>query len=289
MMDWSHIKLFMNVATSGSLADGARQSGISTATAGRWIDTLEAAVGTKLFRRGRNGSYLTSAGEALAELADVPAEAMQMFERKVTALRSHAPKRRIRISATEPVAAEILAPVLCTLPPELQIELISSASVANLNDLDFDLAVRMFRPQAGSLVARHIASARMGLFASRQFLNGRQPETINLSKEPLLMVTPRYGDIAETRWVENQGLVDQVRLYSSSSRALLLAAQNGGGIAMAAAFQANKLDLVEIPSPPVPPREFWLVAHPDTRPSNSIRAVKQWIANAVSAAIEVGV
>jgi DNA-binding transcriptional LysR family regulator len=284
-VDWAQIKLFMNVATSGSLADAARQSGISTATAGRWIDTLEAAVGTKLFRRGRNGSHLTSAGKALAELADAPAGAMQMFERKVALLRAHAPKRRVRISATEPVAAEILAPALSTLPPALQIELISSASVANLNDLDFDVAVRMFRPQAGSLVARRIASARMGLFASQQFLSGRQPAAIDLAKEPLLMVTPRYGDIAETRWVESQGLVDQVRLYSSSSRALLLAAKNGAGIAMAAAFQASKLDLVEIPCSPVPPREFWLVAHPDTRSSNSIRAAKHWIANAVSSAI----
>ncbi len=275
----------MHVIASGSLADAARQSSISTATAGRWIDSLEFAIGAKLFRRGRNGSHLTEAGKELAELVDAPAQAMELFERKAAAISATKPERRIRISATEPVAAEMLAPAIPMLPPELRIEIVSSASVANLNDLDFDIAVRMFLPKESALVARRIGSAEMGLFASRQLLGMRRPEEIDLAKEPLLMVTPRYGDIAETRWVEANGLSSQVRLYSSSSRALLLAAQSGAGIAMAAKFQAGQLDLVEIPCPPVPPREFWMVTHRDTRQSGVIRTVKEWVVGAVSKAL----
>jgi DNA-binding transcriptional LysR family regulator len=281
-MDWVHVRLFIHVVASGSLADAARQSGISTATAGRWIDSLEAAVGAKLFRRGRNGSHLTEAGKRLAELVDAPAQAMELFERKAAALIAKKPERHIRISATEPVASEMLAPAMPMLQPELRIEIVSSASVANLNDLDFDIAVRMFRPKDSALVARRIGSAPMGLFASRQFLGTRRPDDIDLAKEPLLMVTPRYGDIAETRWVEANGLSGQVRLYSSSSRVLLFAAQSGAGIAMAAAFQAGQMDLVEIPCPRVPPREFWMVTHRDSRQSGAMHTVKQWVAAAVS-------
>jgi DNA-binding transcriptional LysR family regulator len=285
-MDWAQVRLFIHVIAAGSLADAARQSGISTATAGRWIDSLESAVGAKLFRRGRNGSQLTEAGKTFAELVDAPAHAMQLFEHKVATLRAAKSEHRIRISATEPVAAEMLAPALPLLPPELQIEIVSSASVTNLNDVDFDLAIRMFRPQVSTLVARRIGSARMGLFASRQFLADRTPDSIVLANEPLLMVTPRYGNIAETRWTEENGLSGQVRLYSSSSRALLLAAHAGAGIAMAAAFQARQLDLVEIPCAPVPPREFWMVAHRDTRQSSAVRIAKQWIARAISTALD---
>jgi DNA-binding transcriptional LysR family regulator len=284
-MDWVQVRLFIHVIAAGSLVDAARQSGISTATAGRWIDSLESSVGAKLFRRGRNGSHLTEAGKTFANLVAAPAEAMQTFEHKVAALRSVKPEHRIRISATEPVAAEMLAPALPLLPPELQIEIVSSATVANLNDVDFDLAIRMFQPQVSTLVARRIGTARMGLFASRHFLADRTPDRIDLANEPLLMVTPRYGNIAETRWTEENGLSGQVRLYSSSSRALLLAAQSGAGIAMAAAFQARQLDLVEIPCSPVPPREFWMVAHRDTRQSGAIRITKQWIARTISKAL----
>lgn len=88
--------------------------------------------------------------------------------------------------------------------------MVSSASVTNLNDVDFDLAIRMFRPQVSTLVARRIGSARMGLFASRQFLADRTPDSIDLANEPLLMVTPRYGSIAETRWTEDNALSGQV-------------------------------------------------------------------------------
>lgn len=284
-MNWAHIRLFMHVNVSGSLVDAARKSGISTATASRWIDSLESAVGAKLFRRGRNGSHLTDAGKTFAELIDAPSHALDLFERKVALMHSIAPERRIRISATEPVVAEMLAPALPLLCPKLQVEIVSSASVANLNDVDFDIAIRMFRPQASALVARRIGSARMGLFASQQFLGDRKPTEIDLTTEPLLMVTPRYGDIAETRWIEANSLSPRVRLYSSSSRALLLAAHNGAGIAMAAAFQARRLDLVEIPCPSVPPREIWMVSHRDTRQVGAMRVVKQWIARSVSTAL----
>jgi molybdate transport repressor ModE-like protein len=284
-MDWDHVTLLKAVAASGSIADAARQMGISTATAARWIDALELSAGATLIRRGRDGSRPTAAGMAFLDLAAAPSAAMQMFERKVALLREDGSARRIQVSATEPVVAEMLAPSLYHLPPKLQIELISSASVANLNELDVDLAVRMFRPQGHTLVARRIATAQMGLFASRQFLRGRRPEALDLGQAPLLMVTPRYGDIAETRWIEAEGLADQVRLYCSSSRALLLAAQSGAGIAMAAAFQAQKLHLVEIPSASIPPREFWLVSHKDTRLSGSLRIVKDWIVKAIVEAV----
>jgi molybdate transport repressor ModE-like protein len=285
-MDWNHVSLLKVVAASGSLADAARQTKISTATAARWIDALETSVGAKLIRRGRNGSKPTDTGKAFLELAEAPSAAMQAFERKMASLGAEAPSKRFQISATEPVVAEILAPALRQLPPAMQIELISSASIANLNELDVDLAVRMFRPQESALVARQITSARMGLFASEGFLRGRQVEELDLRDEPLLMVTSRYGSIAETRWLESQGLTGQARFFSSSSRALLLAACSGAGIAMAAAFQARKLGLVEIPCTPIPPREFWLVAHRDTRQSKAMRVVKEWIVRAVTDAID---
>jgi molybdate transport repressor ModE-like protein len=286
--DWDRVRCLNAVAETGSLADAARQLGISTATAGRWIDSLEADVGVKLFRRGRSGSRLTDAGKACLEFATAPRAAMQEFERKLASLSSDAPRRRIRISAVEPVVAEMLAPSLHKLPADMQIELISSASVANLNDPEIDLAVRMFRPQEHALVARRIAIAPMGLFASRRFLRGRKPERLDLRREPLLMVTPRYGNIAETQWGEVHGYTDHVRLYCSSSRALLLAAQSGAGIAIAATFQARKLDLVEIPCAPIPSREFWLVAHSDTRSVATTRIVKKWIVDAITEAIGSG-
>jgi molybdate transport repressor ModE-like protein len=284
-MDWNHVTLLKAVATSGSLADAARQMKISTATAARWIDALETSVGTRLIRRGRNGSQPTAAGKAFLNLAETASAAVQAFERKVASLDADVPPKRFQISATEPVVADMLAPALCNLPLTMQLELVSSTSIANLDDLDVDLAVRMFRPSGNALVARKIATARMGLFASPGFLRKRRPESLDLSCEPLLMVTPRYGDIAETRWARSHGLTENVRLYCSSSRALLLAAQSGAGIAIAAAFQAKKLGLVEIPCPPIPPREFWLVAHRDTRHSRPMRLLKEWIVHTISGAV----
>lgn len=59
--------------------------------------------------------------------------------------------------------------------PNIQVELVASNVVSNLLRREADIAVRMVRPEQGSLVAQKIGDVAMGAFAHRSYLAQHSP------------------------------------------------------------------------------------------------------------------
>lgn len=128
-----------------------------------------------------------------------------------------------------------------------------------------------------SLLARRLAPIRLGLFGSAGYFNGRSAEKIKPADETLIWLDASYGDIAENIWLKQNGLDGQVRYRSTSVRSLLTACSAGLGAAPLPVFTARDSGLIEIPSHGFPTRQPWLVIHNDTRPSQRLSAVRQWV------------
>ncbi|MEM6374018.1 MAG: LysR family transcriptional regulator, partial [Pseudomonadota bacterium] len=67
--DWTDFGLFAAVARAGSLAGGARETGLSQATLSRRMTSLEQRTGRRLFVHGASGYATTAEGRALLERA----------------------------------------------------------------------------------------------------------------------------------------------------------------------------------------------------------------------------
>lgn len=63
-------KAFAHVVREGSISSAARKLGVSQSAVTQHVSKLEAAVGARLFVRGRDGIVLTRAGQEFFELAD---------------------------------------------------------------------------------------------------------------------------------------------------------------------------------------------------------------------------
>src|SRR5580698_809459 len=63
--DMVDLQLFIAVADSGSITQGALRAHLALASASARIKGLEAAIGTVLLKRRRRGVELTAAGESL--------------------------------------------------------------------------------------------------------------------------------------------------------------------------------------------------------------------------------
>jgi DNA-binding transcriptional LysR family regulator len=187
----------------------------------------------------------------------------------------------VRLSATEPVIADILAPKLGQLPAPISLDLVATTQPADLARMDADLAIRMFRPYSDELVIRKIGSLELSWFASEEYLGGRDPSAIDLNKEYLLTYSPVYGDISEVAWIKTANLENQVRHTSTSSRALFIAAKHGLGIALGSRLVYDAQDLIELPLETPPPRDLWLAYHHSNRNSKWLKAVRDWLAAAV--------
>jgi DNA-binding transcriptional LysR family regulator len=147
---------------------------------------------------------------------------------------------------------------------------------------DADLAIRMVRPEGASLYARRLADIRLGLFAAPEYLAGRDPGSIDLAAERLLIYDESYGRLPELAWVERHGLTEAVAMRTGSTRGLLAAALGGGGIAMCPVpFALRAGSLVEIAPPsPLPIRQPWLIVHRDLRGLAAVRLVQKWVVEA---------
>jgi DNA-binding transcriptional LysR family regulator len=279
-IDWEAVRCFVEVARRGSLSEAAHELGLSIPTISRRIDGLEAQLDLLLLRRSPRGAHLTEAGLAILQVAEPGARQLSQIARRARALQDGPNLPSVRISATEAVIADVLAPRLATLRAQdasICIDLEVSNDIANLNAGRTDMAIRMVRPQEETLIARRLPVIRLGLFASPDYLQGKALDRLVLQDEHLLWLDRQYGDIAENLWLKAQGLDATIRFCSSSVRSLLNAAVAGVGIAPLPAFAALQAGLIEIPLRILPDRQPWLVFHRDTKTNARLQLVRDWI------------
>ncbi|MEL7486317.1 MAG: LysR family transcriptional regulator [Pseudomonadota bacterium] len=279
-LSWDAVRCFIAVARTGSITRASEDLGLSIATVSRRLDHLEGTLDVLLLRRGPDGARLTPEGERLFRHADPGRQAFDQFWRTARALRQGDAETPVRISSTESVVADLLAPHcgrLFEAAPAIKIEFDVDTRRTDLNAGEADLAIRLAKPVADGLVARRLASIPLGLYCSAAYLGGRRSTSLTLSEERLLWVDPRYGDIPENQWLKAADLEAQAVIRSASVRALRRAAEDGAGIALLPKFSVKGRALKEIPVEGLPVRAPWLVFHRDTRRAPRLKIVRDWI------------
>lgn len=284
-MDWEGLRSFSAAARESTLTAAARRLGLSVATTARRIDALEKALGLRLFDRSPGGIVLTTHGRALAKRVGAAVGSIDDIARLAASLRAGGWPDPIRVSSTEPVVAEILAPALPLLfsrAPGLRLEMPVSTDVVSLSARQADMAVRLARPAGDSLVARRLPDIGFGLFAARAYCAGRSAADLDLRHERLLGIDTSFGRVVEVAWMEEAGLADRLAMTTSSVRALVNATRAGAGIALLPRLLVRHApELVEIPAPrPLPRRGAWLVWHRDLGKAQALRTVRDWIVEA---------
>ena len=285
--NWNLVPAFLAAHEHGSLLAAARALGSSQPTVGRHISELETQLGTVLFERTGRGLAPTPAGLRLAEAARAMESGALALLSSVGASRSTL-EGTVRISASQPVACVLLPPLLAQMRqtlPGIQVELVASNAVSNLLRREADIALRMVRPVQASLVARRIGQVGLSACAHRDYLarRGTPAEPADLLQHDLVgndqvMDIPR-GFAALGHDVPRERLVlrtDDLMAYWSAVRA-------GMGIGFVADYLLRTDPAVQrvLPQLRIPPLPIWLTVHREIRSSARIRAVYDFLAQAV--------
>lgn len=275
-MDWTDLSHFLVLMRAGTLRAAAEELGVAPTTIARRVASLESSLGTALFVRDARGLSPTAAARALAASSAEVEERMAAITRQHVRAANDEVEGEVRVSATEIVASELLAPSLGTLlsrHPMLHVVLRVDPRVVSFSRDETELALRMIKPEGKRLVAKKIATMEIGLYATRAYLS--RPGKRTLREERLLSYDDTYGDIPELRWLEAHGLRGALALRTASTRALYQATLGGAGIGLLPTFLAQRspeLVRVELPSQ-LAPRSIWLVTHEDLRRVPRVRAV----------------
>ena len=285
-MNWDDVRIFLAVARSGQILGAAKSLGLNHATVARRLTALEEALGSKLFMRKTVGSELSGEGERFL----VHAERMEsaMLAAAESAGADSAIEGTVRVGAPDGFGVAFLAPRLGELTerhPGLRIELVPVPRAFSLSRREADIAVTLERPREGRLVSRKLTDYRLGLFATRGYLDAHGgPETLEeLAQHRLvgyvedLLYAPALDYTAEflKGWRSS--------LAVSSAMGQTEAVRAGAGIGILHTFMANRdTNLVPVLPAHTLGRSYWTVVHEDLRTIRRVGLVGEFLAEIVA-------
>ena len=277
--DWGLYRTFLAVLRDGSLSGAARSLGLTQPTVGRQLDALETALGAALFVRSQRGLVATELARNLAPQAVALGASAAALLRAASA-GAGAIEGAVRVSASEIVAIEHLPPIFAALRrahPKLVLELVATDAADDLLRRDADVAVRMFPPTQGALIARKLAPIPLGFYAHRDYLARRgTPEALHDLADHDLIGFDRETPALRAFTARVPALARaHFALRTDSNVAQLRAICAGFGIGACQVPLARRApDLVRVLADAFAlDLDLWIVMHEDLRTSPRCRAV----------------
>lgn len=258
LSDWDDLRLFLEVARSGSFTAAGAALGVDQATVSRRMAGLEAKLAATLFERRPQGSALTGLGEKVEQHAEAMeaqlhalADTASGHEREIQGV--------VRVALTESIAMHTviprILPKLFAAYPKLTVRLSTSYEVEELGHRQAEVALRFFRPESGDFVAQRIAQMKTTLIGHRRF------RRVPRADWPVIGAELGERQSLESRYLERH-LRHPPRLVVSSYVSQIEAVRAGIGVALLAkSVLALDRQLVELDRElPAPPElELWLV------------------------------
>ncbi len=166
------MRTFAAVATHGSFTEGAKQVGISTKLASKYVGQLEERLNAQLFHRTTRRVAMTETGAAYFKRCQPLLEQFDELEGLVQDRQTEL-AGRIRITAPTGFGSGQLVHMLKPFQvahPKVSIELRLSDHHVSIVEEGFDLAIRFGVLKDSSLIARKLMDMRIVLCAAPSYL-----------------------------------------------------------------------------------------------------------------------
>ena len=284
--DWNCAKAFLATAEDGSLSAAARTLGVTQPTLGRLVAALEKELGVPLFERRGRGLELTPNGLALMDHVRAMGEAASSLSLAASG-QSESIEGNVCISASEVMAAFALPAVMRKLRkqlPDIDVTLVVSNSASDLKGREADIAVRLFAPTQGDLIAKKIGMVSGQMYATPAYL-----QSIGNPSKPT-----EFGQASFIGFEDNHQYLNFLKgcgFVDLTARNFPLTTDNrivqwelvkpglGIGVMQESVGEAERTVTRALPHLDRAPGEMWLVAHSELRTSRRIRSVFDFLAS----------
>ncbi len=245
MSRYREMQAFDAVARSGSLAAGARQLELSTATVMRLVAALESRLQCELLLRGPRGIELNASGEAFAASCQRILEGIAEAEHSLGGLQAH-PAGQLSLSLPLLMADRIFAPIaLDYLAAFPEIRLVSQhrEDLPRLLQDGIDVALVIGALPDSSGFALPVGTVRPVICASPGYLARHgMPQAPEDLKAHRIIVAGSQGAVSEWRF-RHQDSARSVRLTPrlscSTTQAAIRAASLGLGLTRCMSHEAH--------------------------------------------------
>jgi len=274
-LDWDDLKLFVEIAHTGTLTAAAERLRLSQPTAGRRLRSLEEAVGAALFQRTPAGLRLTDEGEAMLVHAEQMAEEAVALQRKLIG-GARGLEGVLRLSASDWVSSRVLAVPLAGFAiehPGLVVEVLADSRLYDLQRREADLVLR-FVPFSGSdIVQRRFLRIRYALYAAPAYLArcGDPRASADGTGHRLVTMNSALDQLPDVVWLRGRWPAATPAFRSNNREAQGAACVAGAGLAVLPRVIGDQLPLARVEGEEPPPRDLWLGYHQDLRRLRRLR------------------
>lgn len=276
MIHWDDMRFFLALCRKKTFVSAGRDLKVTHTTVARRIGSLEDSLRSQLFHRTEKGCRLTPAGEKLVQYAERLESTVQNLTETVSG-HNYELSGAIRIGAPDGLGNWYLAACLTRLQelhPALEVELIAVPMYYSLSKREIDILITVRKPQVGHAITRKLTEYRLGLFASRKYLESAPP----ISKRDDLKEHKIIGYIDDLLFDRDLQFIEEIspglttHFRSTTVIAQMKAVASGAGIGVIPYFMAHgESELVPVLSCHSIERGYWLQVHPDSRQLTRVR------------------
>jgi DNA-binding transcriptional LysR family regulator len=306
-MDWEDLRYFITLSGAmgrgGGVSAAARELGVNHSTVLRRLDSLERALGVRLFERFQSGYTMTQAGETLqARLAGV--EEQIASARSAVGGQDQALEGEIRITTTDTLARSLLMPSLARFQqrhPGVRFQLVLNNAFLNLNRREADVALRPSNTPPDTLVGRRLGALSSAIYASHGYLKAAARRGLggagargassvaaeNWAAHDWVGLDDSLAHLEQARWLARNVPPERVRMRVDSLLAMVDAARDGIGMAPLLCHLADperRLQRVADPDPRFD-TGLWVLTHRDLKDTARIKALTQFLYEDLGAAL----
>jgi len=190
---FQEMRAFAAVVEAGSFVRAADALGLSKTVVSRLVGDLEARLGVRLLHRTTRKLSLTEAGEVFHDRCRQLLDGVAEAEAELT---SHSGEAVGRLRVNVPVTFGLLHlaplwPAFMARHPRVVLDVTLSDRFVDLVEEGYDLAVRIARLPASSLVSRQLTTTRMIPCASPRYLreHGAPAQPADLARHAVISYT----------------------------------------------------------------------------------------------------
>jgi DNA-binding transcriptional LysR family regulator len=238
------MRVFADVAQTGSFTTSADRLEMSRAMVTRYVGEMETWLGARLLQRTTRRISVTDAGEQALRYS------LQMLELAKDVEQDVAPadgvlRGQLRVTCSMSFAQAHLAAAISDFlarHPHLKVDLVVGDAAFNLVEARIDLAIRISNDPTPSLIARRIATCASLLVAAPAYLkrHGTPQHPADLAQHRCL----GYANFGRSTWRLTRGkdvqeITVPTRFTANEATVLMQAAVAGGGIAIQPTYLAH--------------------------------------------------
>lgn len=231
------MEVFVEIVRRNGFAKAAEALDTSPANVTRYLNDLEAHLGTRLLNRSSRRMSLTESGEALYERARAILEDVAEAE-ALSSMSTLHPRGTLRINAPLSFGVLHLAPLwprFLARYPDIELDVALSDRVVDIVEEGYDMAIRISRVAANAHAARKLATSRNVVCAAPDYVARRG---MPMTPDDLLghaCIGYRYSATAdEWNFLDRDGRAHAVRvpcmMHTNNGDTARAAAIGGAGV-----------------------------------------------------------